>query len=124
MINTKEKTVLCVDDEKTALLVFELYFLDRKEYKPIMFNNAPDALEYMKDNHVDIVVTDYMMEPINGLDFAEEIRKNNKTIPIILQSGFSSEDIYKKRMEALNIGAFLAKPFSDTQFFEAIVKLT
>ena len=122
-MNTKEKIVLCVDDEESISIIFRHIFKDTDEYKAIVLNNASDALTYMKDNHVDIVVTDYMMEPMDGLNFSQEIRKSNKTIPIILQTGWGSSLLYKEKMEALNIGAFLSKPFNKEELFNAIDKL-
>lgn len=66
-MNIREKIVFCIDDGKSISIIFRFMFKDRAKYKAIIFDNALDALKYMKDNPVDMFIANYIMEPMDGL---------------------------------------------------------
>jgi CheY-like chemotaxis protein len=66
-------------------------------------------------NHQDIIITDWMMEPVDGIEFTHKIRNDpsspNRIVPIILMTGYSA---ITRVAEARDKGVteFLVKPFS------------
>lgn len=48
-----------------------------------------EALQLLEQQSVDLVITDYKMTPIDGLELIGRLRKNNVTVPIILLTGFA-----------------------------------
>ncbi len=106
--------VLIVDDSQTMRAVIQ---------KSIMLSgfdlgecwHAANALEGLRilDSHwVDLILTDLNMPGMNGLEMAQEIRKNEKyvTTPILLISTQSSEKVIQEGT-ALGIRGFIKKPF-------------
>ncbi|MEG1686200.1 MAG: response regulator, partial [Bacteroides sp.] len=83
------------------------------KYTIFRAGNGEEALEKMKDNEVDIVLTDVMMPVMDGIKLCKQIKQNIRTchIPVIILS--AKTDI-KDQMEGLQVGAddYIAKPFS------------
>ena len=75
--------------------------------------NGEEALEKLKDNEVDIIVTDVMMPVMDGIKLCKNVKQNIRTchIPVIILSAKSE---VKDQMEGLQMGAddYIPKPFS------------
>ncbi|MHA1911773.1 MAG: response regulator [Candidatus Kariarchaeaceae archaeon] len=95
--------ILLVDDEKSLLELGEI-FLNREEplLKITSKESANQAIIALKEENYDIIVSDYKMPEINGIEFLKLIREANIEIPFILFTMHGREQV---AMEALNEGA-------------------
>jgi two-component system chemotaxis response regulator CheY len=86
--------------------------------------NGGEALELMKNNWIDIIMTDYNMPVMNGLDFIRAVKKDDlfKDIPVIVVSTEGHEDKIRKFMEAGAAG-YVTKPFAPEQIRDLIVNI-
>ena len=75
--------IIWVDDEMESLQSQKL-FLESKGYDVTTFSNGFDALEYLKDNIVDVVLIDETMPGITGLQTLVKIKEINQQIPVVL----------------------------------------
>ena len=77
--------------------------------------DGEQAFEFFCKNNSDIILSDWLMEPMNGIDFTREIRKNplspNRMVPIILITGFSAWARVEEARDA-GVTEFLVKPFT------------
>ena len=75
------------------------------------FSNAADAIEYLKTHQVDLVITDWMMPNMSGIEFCKIVKHSLNSPYIILLTG-NSENTHI--VEGINSGAddYLAKPFN------------
>ena len=81
------KAILFVDDhEILARLSCEI--LEMQGYRAVSAFNAADALEKFKESPFDLVVTDFRMEGMNGLELARKIHEQDPQIPVIVVTGF------------------------------------
>ncbi len=80
--------ILCVDDEPDLLMILRL-FLTAQGFEVIPALNAAEALQLIGENRPDLIITDYAMPGISGLEFCRKLRARADTrdIPIILCSG-------------------------------------
>ena len=105
--------ILIVDDFKTMLKIVES-LLRQLGFKNI--DEASDggaALEKIKDNNYDLILSDWNMEPMTGFDLLKAIRANPKTkdIPVILITAESKTDnIIAAKKEGVN--NYIVKPFN------------
>ena len=84
--------LLCVEDDEIVRNsykdIFESFFDD------IIFAiDGADGYEKYLSEDVDIIITDYYMPTLNGLEMVEKIRVNDKNIPIILISAMDNKEI-------------------------------
>jgi len=85
------KAILFVDDhEVLARLSCEI--LETQGYRAVSAYNAADALEKFDQENFDILVTDFRMEGMNGLELAKKIRARSPQIPVIIVTGYGSVD--------------------------------
>jgi DNA-binding NtrC family response regulator len=85
------KTILFVDDhEVLARLSCEI--LEMQGYRAVSAYNAKDALEKFKRERFDILVTDFRMEGMNGLELARQIHASDPKVPVIIVTGYGHVD--------------------------------
>ena len=107
----KLPVVVIVDDDPQLLSFISNIFVDI--YNVVAFNNAQEAIEYVKTHQIDLIITDLMMPGINGISLIKEIRADNTLIHIpivILSAKYTHED----KTEGISSGAdaYISKPFS------------
>ena len=85
--------------------------------------NGKEALNLMKNNWVDMVLTDHNMPVMNGLDFIRAAKADEllKTIPMVVISTEGNESRIKEFLDSGAVG-YLAKPFAAEAFRDLIVK--
>lgn len=113
--NFKKLTVLVADDDATIRLVISNIFRTLKVQNCLTAHNGEEALELYKQHKPDLVLTDWNMADLGGIELTAAIRKidkeTNGVTPIILTSGYTDTSNLKT---AINVGVneFLLKPFS------------
>jgi CheY-like chemotaxis protein len=115
-----EKKVLVVDDEIHIIHVVAIK-LRNNGFEVITASNGAEALELACAEEPDIIVTDFQMPVMTGLELVERIRQNEATkdTPVILLTArsFAIEDQQK---QDLKISECLSKPFSPKELLRSI----
>src|SRR3954464_546147 len=75
--------ILIVDDKESYLSMLS-EALHLRGYETVTESDSTKALQQAQFHNVDLVVSDYMMTPCNGLDVLREIKKWDETLPVIL----------------------------------------
>ena len=104
--------VLCVDDDPAMVLMVD-GLLRRNGYKVTAFEDPAAALARVKADPraFDILVTDYNMPEMNGMELATEVVRAAPGLPIIITSGFISDEM-RQRATDLHVGALLQKEYT------------
>jgi PAS domain S-box-containing protein len=112
--------VLCVDDEDALLELVRQDLEQSGDFSVDAVMSAPEGLDLLKSNHYDAIVSDYQLPGMDGIEFLKKIRTTDKTIPFILITGRSREEIV---IEALNNGAdfYLQKTGDPTTFLTELM---
>jgi putative two-component system response regulator len=121
-MNVENMKILSVDDNKTNLLIIESY-AKILNLEIESFLNPKEALEYSFINDYDLVIVDYMMPELNGLDFIKGFREKNENTPIIMLTAVG--DDMQLQIKALEYGAndFLSKPIHAPAFKARIINM-
>jgi DNA-binding NtrC family response regulator len=116
------ETVMVIDDEKELVGLTE-ELLASMSYEPVGFSDGRSALDAFKsDPHrFDVILTDERMQPIRGLDFAQQIRELDRDIPIILMTGHRNAEL-DARAAALGIAEIIDKPLRVQTLREALAR--
>ncbi|MEC7278371.1 MAG: response regulator [Bdellovibrionota bacterium] len=88
-----KKNILIVDDEAVTLKMTK-QGLERFGYNVAIFSKPLEALDYFNDNfkNIDLVISDKSMPKMNGEELVKRMRSLHPTVPIIVLSGFVSND--------------------------------
>lgn len=114
----KIERVLIVDDEPNLLQILKIY-LEKLHFIVLTAKDGTDALKIFKENNIDLVITDLIMEPMDGYDLFHEIRRIKPNQSIWIMSGYYKDEKVQQLLEQGALG-FVNKPFS----YQDIVKLT
>lgn len=104
-----KKKMLVVDDEALICNMFKEMF-ESDEVEIHIANDGQEALDYTKENPVDLVVSDIMMPKIPGTRLFYELRKINPFVQIIMMTGYPSLQSIAEMFEA-GASDFIIKPF-------------
>jgi len=119
-MNMMAKTIMTVDDSPSIRQVLGMALKDAG-YIVVEAENGLDALDKLKDQRVNMVITDLNMPKMCGIDLIRNVRKNSehRFVPIIMLTTESQED---KRLEGKAAGAsgWLVKPFRPEQVLRVV----
>ena len=85
-MSDRKPIILCVDDEKNPLTLRKMV-LERAGYEVLTASCADQAMQLLASNHVDLVVSDYLMPGVVGTELARQIKKRYPALPFVLLSG-------------------------------------
>jgi len=118
MLKKSKYTLLYVEDEdfirRIAISYLRPYFLEIYEAR-----DGVEALEIYKSKRVDMIMTDIEMPNMDGLTLCKKIRAEDKNIPIIITTAYTSTE-YLLEAVSLNLIKYLVKPMEEESLFEAI----
>ncbi|MGA2160670.1 MAG: hybrid sensor histidine kinase/response regulator [Methanoregula sp.] len=95
-------SVLYVDDEPDLLEIAKLFLEEEKIFSVETLSSARVALERLKVNRYDAIISDYQMPEMNGIMFLKQLRASGDATPFIIFTGKGREEVV---IEALNNGA-------------------
>ena len=113
----RQRKVLIVDDESTGRTILAKIIQQAEEDASVeSFDNPRDALQWLDHNHPDLIITDYRMPDINGVELIKRIRAKPAChdIPIMMITVVSEKSV---RYDALEAGAtaFLTRPIDQIE---------
>jgi two-component system alkaline phosphatase synthesis response regulator PhoP len=115
-----DKKVLVVDDEFHIVQVVAIK-LRNNGFTVVTADNGADAYRLACEERPDVVITDYQMPQMSGLELIEKLRQNEPTreIPVLMLTarGFALEE---EQCRSLKIAACLSKPFSPREVLQSI----
>ena len=117
----KAATMIFVVDDEPMLLDLAAAILQPLGYNVRTFRDPQKALTEFPTAKPDLIVTDYAMGSMTGMDLIRECKRVNPQQKILLLSGTVDENIYADA--AAKPDCFLAKPYQIRTFVELVHKL-
>lgn len=107
--------IVSIDDNENNLILIESICAQMNLHVK-SFSEPLEALMYVLKNQVDMIVIDYMMPNLNGIEFIKEFRNTNKIVPIMMITAAGDDDnIHREAFEA-GANDFLSKPVNFIHF--------
>ncbi len=108
--DTKEINILYVDDESNNLTAFLACF--RQDYNIFLAHTTDLALDILKKEKIDIIITDQKMPKLTGLEFLIKVKNTIPKTPIfMILSAYVDADVLINAINNVHIFKFLHKPF-------------
>lgn len=105
-------TVLCVDDEENILSALKR-LLRKEAYKLLMASSGAEGLEILKDNDVQLVISDQRMPGMNGTEFLARVKEEYPDIIRFILSGYTEVDAITESINKGHVYKFFLKPWND-----------
>lgn len=113
--------ILVVDDE---LLIRDLLydFFTTKGWEITVADGGQKAIDYLKNQEFDVVLTDLKMPDIDGMDLTGRIRNLYQEVPVVIMTGYPS---LETALEALRfkVDDYIIKPFNVNQLFKVVQRV-
>lgn len=119
----KGKKILIVDDDPDIRLLIDFH-LSSEGFEIIEASDGLEALDALKENHVDIIITDLTMPNMDGYELIKVLRESSdkSSIPILMLTGKEEERVSRDGL-TYQPDDFLPKPFTKDQLKEKIIRL-
>jgi len=117
-MENKKISILYVDDEENNLFSFKATF--RLKYKVFTAISGAEAIELVKNNPIDIIITDQRMPEMTGVQFLEEIIKIDAAPMRILLTGYADMAAVVEAVNKGKIFHYLNKPWSEKELDQTI----
>ncbi|MBE1300908.1 MAG: response regulator [Alteromonadaceae bacterium] len=121
----KRPNIIVIDDEELTQELIRHMLRELEIGEIAIFSSCSKALSRIKKDgeHFDLIISDWEVPGLNGLDFLKEFRKIQKETPFLMVTGNASKELVVNAMKA-GVTAFIAKPFTANSLLQKVTKLT
>ncbi|MEP6781483.1 MAG: response regulator, partial [Gemmatimonadaceae bacterium] len=111
-------TILYVDDEPSVGLILE-DTLEQAGHSPVGTRSVPEALQVLERGGIDLIISDYRMPGLTGLEFLQLLAREGYDIPLIMLTGYAS---IEHAVASIKAGAidYITKPVRPQQLELAV----
>lgn len=105
--------ILLVDDEQNILKSLVRLLSRKSEWEVSAYSNPAEALCQISDGAFDLVLSDYRMPGMNGVEFLSEVKKHHPDSMRLILSGYSDLNAVIEAINRAEIYRFVSKPWND-----------
>jgi len=116
---TEAAKILCVDDEESVVNSLRRV-LRSSHYEVIGFTSAPEALNYLESNEVDLIISDMRMPEMRGDEFLAKTMSITPNTVRILLTGYSDFDMTVSAINEGRIHRYMSKPWDNRELLAII----
>jgi len=121
-MNFEDLQIISIDDNENNLFLIEA-ICEEMKLNVKSFSDPLEALMHVLQNRVDLIIIDYMMPNLDGIEFIKEFRRKNKKVPIVMVTAAGDDEtIHKEAFEA-GVNDFLSKPVNSVLFKARVTNL-
>jgi len=93
--------------------------LQKKSYQVTKFTSGLDALDHLVEHEADLMITDYKMPKMNGVELLQQVKTEKPTIDVIIMTAYGT---IESAVQALKYGAadYITKPFSVEDIYQIV----
>ncbi|NIM91708.1 MAG: response regulator [Candidatus Aminicenantes bacterium] len=111
--SNKNSTIVIVDDEEMVLTSLSSFLSLETDYNIKTFVYPKEALEFIKNNNVDLVVSDYLMPKMDGISFLSKVREIKPEVPRIILTGYADKENAIKAINEVGLFQYIEKPWDN-----------
>jgi putative two-component system response regulator len=121
MADGRSGSVFLVDDEEMVLTALKTFLELETSYSVRDFTSPEAALELLDDEHVDVVVADFMMPGMDGISFLKEVRSRKPHVSRILLTGYADVENAIRAINEAGLYYYLEKPW-DNEHLRLVIR--
>ena len=109
----KKGKIVVVDDEKVVTSAFSMLLKVEGFLDAHFFNSPFEAIEFLKENTPDLIISDFLMPEMNGLEFLTEAKKLHPEVSRILLTGYADKENAIRAINEVGLYRYIEKPWSN-----------
>ena len=105
--------IVIVDDEEMVLTSIRSFLMLETEYDVHPFLSANEALEFIAENEVDLVISDYLMPEMDGITLLGKIKNIRPEVTRIILTGYADKENAIKAINDVGLFQYIEKPWDN-----------
>ena len=115
MTTEKPPVIAIVDDEEMVLTSLRSFLTLETDYEIATYDSPAKAVEQIRESTVDLVISDYLMPEMNGIEFLLEIKKLHPYATRILLTGYADKENAIKAINEVGLYQYIEKPWENEE---------
>ena len=111
--NSRVPLLVIVDDEEMVLASLRAFLTLETDYEVLTFDSPLKALESIRENQIDLVISDYLMPEMTGIEFLLEVKKLQPYATRVLLTGYADKENAIRAINEVNLYQYIEKPWSN-----------
>ena len=108
-----DQTIMLVDDEEMVLASLSSFLTLETDYDIVTFLSPLEALEHLKENEVNLIISDYLMPQMDGISFLGQVREFKPDIVRIILTGYADKENAIKAINEVGLFQYIEKPWDN-----------
>ncbi len=118
-----QRRILIVDDDKDILFLLALSIKKLNgDFEVITATDGPGALEQVQKGNIDLVITDYMMPGMSGIQLVEEVRRISPETQVVLMTAYDTAQV-RRQVKRMDLSGFVGKPFTVPEVLDVVKRV-
>lgn len=113
MEQSDSSIIVLVDDEDMVVTSIKSFLTLETDYEVKGFTSPKEALEYIGENRVDVVVSDYLMPEVDGIEFLARVKQIQPEATRILLTGYADKENAIKAINDVGLYQYIEKPWEN-----------
>ena len=105
--------IVVVDDENMVTSAFKTLFKVEGYSDVHLFNSPKEALDFLKTEKPDLIISDFIMPEMNGLEFLTQAKKLYSEVSMILLTGYADKENAIKAINEVGLYKYIEKPWDN-----------
>ena len=111
--NSRVPLLVIVDDEEMVLASLRSFLTLETDYELLTFDSPLKALESIRENRIDLVISDYLMPEMTGIEFLLEVKKLQPYATRVLLTGYADKENAIRAINEVNLYQYIEKPWNN-----------
>jgi len=116
-----ESRVVVVDDDQLVTTSLRNFLSLEMEIDPITFNDPREAESYINGNEIDLIISDFLMPELDGIQLLTAARKAQPEVPRVLLTGYADKENAIKAINEVQLFQYVEKPWDNAQLRHIVV---
>ena len=113
MTNNDRRVVMIIDDEPMVTQSIRNFLSLETDYEIHTFSSPQEALEVLKSRPVDVIISDYLMPGLNGIDFFLQAKQIQPQATRVLLTGYADKENAIKAINDVGLYQYIEKPWEN-----------
>jgi len=106
-------TIVIVDDEEMVLKSISSLLELEESYEVKTFTSPQKALDFIREQSMDLVISDYLMPGMDGISFLSRVREERPMVPLIILTGYADKTTAIKAINDIGLFQYIEKPWNN-----------
>lgn len=113
MEEPQSNIILLVDDEEMVVTSIKSFLTLETDYEVAAFTSPKEALEFVRKTKIDLVISDYLMPDIDGIEFLGQVKDIQPEATRILLTGYADKENAIKAINDVGLYQYIEKPWEN-----------